>query len=106
MTQIGQETSRVSMHTICTIIKKLNMQGRNFDEQNPEIFLCDQRLENIFGMKALHVSQVQTALAKSLNPLNNVNIESTIQSTKSEKLNKRYKLSAHVCELFIATADS
>lgn len=102
-TQIGQETTRVSMHTICTLIKKLIMQGRNFDAQNPEIILCDQRLENLFGMKALHVSQVQTALAKSLKPLNNVNIDSTIHSTKSEKLNKRYRLSDQFRELFIAT---
>ena len=64
---------------------------------------CDQRLENIFSMKALHVSQVQTALAKSLKPQNNVNIEASIQPTKIEKSNNRYRLSDHLRELFIAS---
>ena len=78
------------------------MQGRNFDAKNPEIILCDQRLENIFGMKALHVSQVQNALAKSLISINKIDIETTIQPPKIEKTNNRYRLSDHFRKLFIA----
>jgi len=102
-TEIGQATSRVSMHTICTIIKKLIIKGRNFDEKNPEIIICDQRLENIFGMKALHVTQVQSAIATSLKSLNNVDIHSTFHPTKIEKSNNKYRLSDHFRELFIDT---
>ena len=49
-------------------VKEAILEGKHFDERNPCIILCDrsQQLENIFGMKALHVCQVQTALAKSM----------------------------------------
>ena len=79
------------------------MKGQNFDKNNPSIILCNQLLENIFGMKALHVSQVQNALAKSLISINKIDIESTIQPTKIEKSNNRYRLSDHLRELFIAS---
>ena len=102
-TQIGQETTNISMHTICSIIKKLIMKGQNFDKNNPSIILCNQLLENIFGMKALHISQVQNALAKSLISINKIDIESIIQPTKIEKSNNRYRLSDHLRELFIAS---
>ena len=79
------------------------MQGQNFDKNNPAIILCDQRLENIFGMKDLHVSQVQNALAKSLISINKIDIESSIQPTKIKKSNNRYRLSDHLRELCIAS---
>ena len=78
------------------------MQGQNFDKNNPAIILCDQCLENMFGMKDLHLSQVQSALAKYLISINKIDIKSSIQPTKIEKSNNRYRLSDHLGELFIA----
>ena len=69
--QSNLPTTDVTLIVILKIIKKLLLEGKHFDERNPSVILChrSQLLENIFGMKALHVSQVQAALAKSLLPL-------------------------------------
>ena len=79
------------------------MQGQNFDKNNPAIILCDQCLENMFGMKDLHLSQVQSALAKYLISINKIEIKSSIQPTKIEKSNNSYRLSDHFQEIFIAS---
>eukprot|EP00088_Acartia_fossae_P052022 TRINITY_DN5858_c0_g1_i4.p1 TRINITY_DN5858_c0_g1~~TRINITY_DN5858_c0_g1_i4.p1 ORF type:complete len:345 (-),score=88.83 TRINITY_DN5858_c0_g1_i4:399-1433(-) len=50
---------------ILTAIKEKISRSRLFDEKNPVIVMCDQELENIVGMKALHVNQMREALLKS-----------------------------------------
>ena len=64
----GLNTNGIPKATVLQKVKEAILTGKHFDEKNPCIILCDgsQQLENIFGMKALHVCQVQTALAKSM----------------------------------------
>lgn len=64
----GFNTSGIPKAVVLQKVKEAILEGKHFDERNPCIILCDrsQQLENIFGMKALHVCQVQTALAKSM----------------------------------------
>ena len=56
-------------------------------------------------MKDLHLSQVQSDLAKYLISINKIDIESSIQPTKIKKSNNRYRLSDHhhLRELCIAS---
>eukprot|EP00088_Acartia_fossae_P034530 TRINITY_DN3543_c0_g1_i1.p1 TRINITY_DN3543_c0_g1~~TRINITY_DN3543_c0_g1_i1.p1 ORF type:complete len:402 (-),score=131.00 TRINITY_DN3543_c0_g1_i1:516-1721(-) len=58
---------------LCLIREKI-ARGRLFDAHNPVIILCDQELENILDVKALHCNQMRqlilksTVLARSLFP--------------------------------------
>lgn len=55
---------------VLSLTKSLIKTGKHYDEKNPSIILCSQQLENVFGMKALHVKQVMPALYKAMVPLN------------------------------------
>jgi len=67
-----------TLHAVYTCLGKATMvslwydvvgmlrAGRHYDEQNKSMVLCNQEWENVFGMKALHISQVEDALLKSL----------------------------------------
>ena len=65
-TRLGKATGRITMVSLwCDVVGMLKA-GRHFDEQNKSMVLCNQEWENVFGMKALHISQVEEALLKSL----------------------------------------
>ena len=122
--QINQNTSGICLVIILRFVKQLILDGRHYDERNPSIILCyrSQQLENIFGMKALHVSQVQSALAKSLVALNTPENSSGSDSgsepeeaeaevTTSKKSatpkadpNTKYRLSESLKQLFVSAA--
>jgi len=57
------------MDVILSLVKSTIVKGKHFDESNPEIVMCSQQLENIFGMKAFHLEQLVPALVKSLVPV-------------------------------------
>ena len=60
------ETEDVCFNEIIALVKHHALLKRCFDERNPCMILCDPLLENIFQTRALHVTQVRAALAKSL----------------------------------------
>lgn len=63
----GQTTS---FSTLLPLLKAAIKTGRHYDPRNPAIIVCSQQLENIFGMKALHVTQVRASLLqRSLEPV-------------------------------------
>lgn len=55
-----------TLGTILPLLKATIVAGKLFDPANPSIVLCSQQLENVFGMKALHVKQLRGALLKQL----------------------------------------
>ena len=79
--------SGVTSAVVLQHVKEAISDGTHFDERNPSIILCQrsQELENIFGMKALHVCQVQDALAKSMAALDSTeNSSDSDQELKSD----------------------
>ena len=48
----------VQLNVILTVLKEYILSRACFDPSNSSIILCSQLLENIFGMKSLHVIQV------------------------------------------------
>lgn len=62
------DTDNVCMNKILSLIKNHALNGKLFDVRNPAMIICDQLLENIFQVRALHITQVRGALAKSLVP--------------------------------------
>ncbi len=106
--QLGKPTSDVAWSDIFKFIKDLILAGRHFDERNPSMILCmrSQQLENIFSVKALHVTQVHAALAKSLIALETDGPEASKSSSPEHKSSKpsdpntRYRLCASLRQLF------
>ena len=68
-TRLGKSTTQLTLHELVADVTCLLREGGHFDEHNDFIVLCNQEWENIFGMKALHVKQIEAALKKSLYPL-------------------------------------
>ena len=64
------EPQPVSLERILALLNESIKAGKLYDENNKAIVLCDQQLENVFGMKALHVAQIIPALKTSLVPVN------------------------------------
>ena len=59
-------SSPVQFIDILTKLKLYILINKCFDPANTSIILCSQLLENIFGMKSLHVIQIKAALLKHL----------------------------------------
>jgi len=55
-----------TLGAILPLLKATIVENKLFDPKNPSIILCSQQLENMFGMKALHVKQLRGALLKQL----------------------------------------
>jgi len=55
-----------TLGAILPLLKTTIVTHKLFDPKNPSIILCSQQLENMFGMKALHVKQLRGALLKQL----------------------------------------
>lgn len=117
--------SGVTSAVVLQHVKEAISDGKHFDERNPSIILCQrsQELENIFGMKALHVCQVQDALAKSMAALDSTEnssdsdqeLKSDAKKAKSTKPtasgtnpdtnpDTRYRLSDKLRQLFVSAA--
>jgi len=58
----GGRSLPATLRTILNTLKDLIKEKKNYDPRNPEMIMCSQQLENIFGLRALHVSQVRAAL--------------------------------------------
>ena len=113
--------SGVTSAVVLQHVKEAISDGKHFDERNPSIILCQrsQELENIFGMKALHVCQVQDALAKSMAALDSTeNSSDSDQELKSDATkakpakptasetnpDTKYRLSDKLRQLFVSAA--
>ena len=82
---LGASPHGVQLATILKLIKEEVLKGSHFDRRNPSIIMCQrsQQLENVFAMKALHVSQVQSALDPSISLLDNSS-DSDSESSEAE----------------------
>lgn len=47
-------------------IKEIIKTKRMFDPNNPAIILCDQEMEKVLNMKAIHVSQIRSVIQQHL----------------------------------------
>lgn len=100
--QKNLSTTDVPLGVILEVVIHFCMSEGHFDPRNPSVILCQrsQLLENIFGMKALHVSQVRAALAKSLLPLKPLAI--TVVPRPVIKTSTKYRLSRPLGQLFVS----
>ena len=57
-TRLGKATDRITMVSLWYDVVGMLKAGGHFDEQNKSMVLCNQEWENVFGMKALHITQV------------------------------------------------
>ena len=113
--------SGVTAAVVLHHVKEAILDGKHFDERNSSIILCQrsQELENIFGMKALHVCQVQDALVKSMVALdsseNSSDSDQELKSDASEAKSTKstasetnpdtkYRLSDKLKQLFVSAA--
>ena len=76
------------MNKILSLIKSHALNGKLFDVRNPAMIICDQVLENIFQVRALHVTQVRAALAKSLVRLTVMSEEPCVTLYATQNRNK------------------
>ena len=59
-------TLPVQLNVILKALKNYIISTKSFDPSNRSIILCNQRLENVFGCKSLHVNQVKNIIMRFL----------------------------------------
>ena len=63
--EIGQWSEVTSLRNLICLLKGMITKELLFDPSNTKIIVCNELLENIFGMKFLHTSQLSNAILKS-----------------------------------------
>lgn len=63
--EIGQWSEITSLRNLICLLKGIITKELLFDPSNTKIIVCNKLLEDIFGMKFLHTSQISNAILKS-----------------------------------------
>jgi hypothetical protein len=54
------------VYTVCNALRKIILEERLFDPQNPSIIICNEELENALDQKAIHESELKRNVCKQL----------------------------------------
>ena len=73
------------------------MNEKLFDETNPSIVMCNSELEDVFDMKALHVTQIRYVIQKHIKMKKKVKQRSVVNENENQYQNNKTKNVVRKC---------
>ena len=87
-----------TIKTILLDIRQILMNEKLFDETNPSIVMCNSELEDVFDMKALHVTQIRYVIQKHIKMKKKVKQRSVVNENENQYQNVVRKCNKIYCK--------